>query len=373
VNKKLSFVSIITVLIIIFLVIPMEEKAIACDVLNLETTRVVQRNFPDALSNNDVSWRLDLLAWHPDGQILAILEKLSTFTNLVIWNIDEDVILFEFPLVPSSQTHSFSWGSDGETLAAIFEPVAEIGGYNIFLWKLINNEYLFPLLSRFESGPGLELTWSPDNSLFATVGANDYGNQGSTHISVWRVLEAEPYATFDVWEKGYSAIAWHPSENKLAIADSEQTIIYDIDGETIINSIAEGATALAWHPDGRLLAGGHDSPQPEIEDNMWLWDTDTGLVTEPFDLLDVQNFLQWSSDGTFIASASANYGTPAILPSVGHLGSGQVAVLVDEPQSFYSKENYPLHTTWIANTNDIALAYTDGRIEIISVECEPPN
>jgi WD40 repeat protein len=189
-------------------------------------------------------------------------------------------------------------------------------------------------------------------------------------LRIWNVPETEPIQILDPLPETYLAIAWHPLENKLAIADHDQTIIYDLDTDAVLDSIDEGASALAWRPDGHQLAGGLDRSPPETHNNMWLWDLDTGQVTEPFKLLDVENFLQWNHDGTMIASSSGRLDAPSTLPSVGHLASGNVAVLVDEPRSFYSRDNFPIHTAWHPNRNEIALAHADGLIEIFRVQCE---
>jgi serine/threonine protein kinase/WD40 repeat protein len=69
------------------------------------------------------------------------------------------------------------------------------------------------------------------------------------------------------------ALAFHPTENRLAVRAADATEIHDLATNRVLGRFAtpfpDGAVGLSWHPAGRLLAGG-------ASNDVFIWDTVQG-------------------------------------------------------------------------------------------------
>src|SRR5688500_4476215 len=72
----------------------------SCMFLRLEVIDSWQHDFPDAYSSV-ANWYLAAIAWHPNGNLIATIDKLETLTNVSVWDIKERRILFEMYSTPS--------------------------------------------------------------------------------------------------------------------------------------------------------------------------------------------------------------------------------------------------------------------------------
>ncbi|NJL94997.1 MAG: WD40 repeat domain-containing protein [Anaerolineae bacterium] len=309
-----------------------------CTALQWEQVNSLQYHLPELFSEPDYGWSLSKIAWHPTGDFVAFVASWDVFNNVGVFNVNDRHVLFEMPSIPLGPLRSFSWSPDGRFLSLSADSAYSgdtFNSDNIMLWGLLAEEYFYLLPTRSHTDRGTSLAWRPDSSRFATISnyPSDLLPYGQQDLRIWTVADSEPIQIFDPLPSEYMAMAWHPTEDKLAIADDDQTVIFDLESEAIVASIQQGAKTLAWHPEGRRLAGGMGQGRPESQHNMWLWDLETDTITEPFAWLDVEDFLQWSFDGTFIVSGRGTFASPEFELTLGHLESGTVAVLSAPPHS----------------------------------------
>ncbi len=162
------------------------------------------------------------------------------------------------------------------------------------IWDLDSMQEIH-VLERGSRFPGF-VAFSPDGSVLA-LGLFDQ------RITLWDVTSGQPIYTFDMQEENRTKrIEFSPDGALLAVGVYDGTVrLLDIVSGEIMNILKyRGETDihdLAFSPDGKYLASGGRVPA------VILWDVASGEVIRTFRLTDNSISMDFSPDGTILASA----------------------------------------------------------------------
>ncbi len=231
------------------------------------------------------------VSWQPAGRRFA---ALSVGGGLAVYDIDTGAAVEEYQPKEGSSITVVEWSGDGRSLfygnsaAAVFRWDLETDTHVRIPWQaegltsLTAGPVNCPLVST--SRGGLIQFWDPSAELGSTL--EDF---------------------VDGKQRRELRIAWHPSGQRIAIADrmSSKIKIWDTVGKELVSEFSTGAhfnASIAWHPSGsRLLAGTTDG-------SVSLWDTESQKLVMRLQghtrtVLDVA----WSHGGKRFASASEDF------------------------------------------------------------------
>jgi WD40 repeat protein len=162
------------------------------------------------------------------------------------------------------------------------------------IWDLESMQEVHPL-ERGTQIPA-HVAFSPDGSLLA-LGRFDQD------IKLWDVTSGQPVLTFaEQEEKRTKRMAFSPDGALLAVGVIDGTVrLYDTESGEIVNTLKYGGETdihgVAFSPDGKYLASGGRVPA------VILWDVPSGQVVRTFGLTDNSISMDFSPDGTILASA----------------------------------------------------------------------
>jgi len=219
---------------------------------------------------------ISAVRFSPDGGFLA--SAADQFTRLRLWSVTSGESLREWTSDFLDPVDEVIWSPHGETVAARF-----LGG-GVFLWDVKSGLQLPPLLEKSVAG---RVVWSPDKGTVALV------------TDKIRLIDVASRDVVQEFGEGSHAVAWSPDASELACGNT----IYDVQSGDALRSLSEtlgSISVLAWSPDGKTLAGAAD------EDNVFLWDSGTGLPLCP-SLKGHQTpvrLLRWLDNGNTLASGS---------------------------------------------------------------------
>jgi WD40 repeat protein len=173
---------------------------------------------------------------------------------------------------------------------------------NYFLWDAQTNTLVTTIRSE-GYGESDAIGWQPNGNLLATIGyaENDTSN-GTYSVALWNTITGERTATIGAYSELIVALSWHPSEDMLAVRQSNGRIII-VDprsGEEIRELIADATNTatIAWSPDGSKLAATSNG-----EASVKIWRTHTFEEIRTSNQPIFNTSLSWNSDSTRLAGS----------------------------------------------------------------------
>lgn len=273
-----------------------------------------------------------LVAWNPDGQLVAVADA----DGVSIWRWSTHELLHRLPHAKPVEGIEFSpdgtllataerWGvahlwdvttgteqarleqlrgygllafsPDGTLLATASDRDGRELGRDFHLWDTRTGERRTSLTHPGNSGGRQYLAFSPDGRAVATTGPD-------RSVRVWDVESSAEIARFDEPWGDYS-LDFSPDGARLATGASWQgeVRVWDLEtgSEVFFDTLPETSFVyvVRFGPDGRRLAAGGGGRWSSV------WDVETG--SKLFDMETVNNVrtLDFSPDGTLLASAAS--------------------------------------------------------------------
>lgn len=197
--------------------------------------------------------------------------------------------------------------------------------------------------------------WSPDGTRIAVSG---FGSPAKVRICDAQSLDV----VIEIESAGHEVVdcaRWSPDSAQIAVGGSQKTArescrlrIYDaVTGELsrAIKTSAD-ATGVDWSPDGSRIASGH-------RDN-WIrvWNVSTGKMLAEWDLKDYPYDVRWNRDGTKLAIA-------ATTPQCWHVGAEDEHPVVVKAETISGKS-----IAWHPQRDQLAVGGVRGVIQLLDGE-----
>ncbi len=216
------------------------------------------------------------MAWSPDGQTLA---SGAADQTVRLWMRDGSLARTLF--VKQGHVWAVAWSPDGKLLATgsivqWLNPTVEVRKPDgTLIWKAG---------TKYSGGKFYNLRWSPDGTLLLG-GATDYSLWKSDGVIVASLPGCEHCTP--QW-----GAAWSPDGSMFALGDENGALqLYDRAAKPLRGfQSTDDVNTIAWSPDGKLLAAGRD-----------LWTVDGQHVAAVNGSV---NSIAWSPNGQYAAFAA---------------------------------------------------------------------
>lgn len=198
------------------------------------------------------------LSWRPDGKRLAIafgnrLLLVDPIQRKVVWQLDD-----------AQPWNKVSWQPNGQTLAAPH------GDDAVALWSAHTDQVQRTTVLNQADSNVADLAWDAAGEYLAVATAD-------TAIRVWQPLSAPHGHVKSSGGDGVTGIAWHPSDDRLALAKGDKAIVVvraespDTVEWTAQIEPEQPGHRVVWSADGKLVMHSASST---------VWDGATGASVE---------------------------------------------------------------------------------------------
>lgn len=296
---------------------------------------------------NAQTTRVNAVDWSPDGSRIATGQTDST---VKIWDGNSGqllkTILVRHPDAPTERLNilSLDWNLDATKLAIGAVPTVPIG---IVLVIDPSTEQIL-LKLRAEDGTG-EVAWSLDGKYLAASGTNLSSDFGKDSLIIWDATNGNEIQRIngEVVE-GVHGIAWSPDGTRIATSGH-------LDGAARVWDVRSGAMLatmvghvglvyfLDWSTDGSLIAS------VAQDHTLRVWNAATGQLVHAFDIAASGADVKWSPDGYKIATILSNDTI-----QISDLSTGQVT-------SIFTGRG---QVDWDPSGNRLVSGWSDGSITI---------
>ncbi len=252
---------------------------------------LASRQNPVPLAETEV---VHALGFSKDGKLVFA----AASKNIRLWDAatGQARAAWEYPEEPKEPITGLALSPDGQTLAS-----ASATGLDVWLWRTADGEPILIIPDALDGCAVQALAFHPQGGLLA-VGGIDWLATGGTDgaVCLWDLHQRCEIATL---AGGSTAVAFHPSGQRLASASLENAIwLWDLHSQEVVAEITghdATLTALAYSPDGTLLASASE------DRTLRFWNADGDEVALKEVDSHIQN-LAFSADGKYLFTANAN-------------------------------------------------------------------
>lgn len=231
----------------------------------------------NASVNKDTMWQA---AWSPDGRYMAVGQHDGA---VEVWNTESMQVIQKLK-GSASYVDNLSWSPDSKRIA-----VGDDKG-RLRVWNVESGDALYSEL--IHSNRIDDLAWSPDGRMIAAGGWDN----------MIRVVDAATAKQlFAIQDTSYvNAVSWSPDGKFLASGGLSNLVkIIDAAGGKELFTLSghkNSVRQVAWSPDGKLVAS------VASDSTIRVWDAFGGKILQILDNPGYNQNLQWSPDGSHIAS-----------------------------------------------------------------------
>lgn len=252
---------------------------------------------------------LDVVAWSPDGRLIAVGSQEDTAVRIVNAGTGRDAFLCH----ATSYLRAVAWSPNGKYIAAGEVVDDNHQGHEVEVFDAADGRLIFAY--KGHSIDVQAVAWSPDSTRVVS-GSGDETTQawdattGANVVVYHHVFVPSKYDPRGEYDEPW-CVAWSPDGKYIASGyfNTGSVQIWNAStGKLLLNfqGSEEPIFTVDWSPDGKLIVSAGAGFVPKV------WDAMTGRViytyeghTYPDGYYTVRS-AKWSPDGKFIASASAD-------------------------------------------------------------------
>ena len=314
---------------------------------------------------------VDVARWSPTGDLIATAEHLG-LPQIKIWDSTNGELLQAFgPERRFNLVSSLEWSTNGQFLASSYDLSIDL----VQVWDISIEEPLFLEINHEGQISGsstiYSVAWHPDGSQLMSTGGSDTGHieDGTRTIVIWDATSGEHLVTLNDHADGVIEASWSPDGQYIAASTWFDDIrIWDATDLRLVSITPayEGESKvpipiIEWSPDGTQIASASCSHIPG-DCSLWILDISSGTVSEAFSEAHVGyvNDLDWHPDGRLLASAGEVDKTIRIWDAEAH----QELAVID------AFESYVTSVDWSPDGSMLVASSRDGSARVWEIEID---